>query len=83
MEKKWVLSKLFLSIGGIGKIGKFRRMFIDWSILYSEFADFSTANKQQADEFSNDDVCRALCIPPIDKNNFDKTHSLSMKFKYF
>jgi hypothetical protein len=59
-----------------------RRKFIDCSILYSEFADFSTANKQQTDDFSDDD-CRAFCIPPIDKNNFDKTHFLSMKFKYF
>jgi hypothetical protein len=38
--------------------------------LFSEFADFSTANKQQADAFSDDDVCQAFCIPPIDKYNF-------------
>jgi hypothetical protein len=51
--------------------------------LSSEFADVSTSNKQQADDFSEDDVCRAFCIPPIDKNYFDKTHFLSLKFKYF
>jgi hypothetical protein len=31
-------------------------------VLYSAFADFSTANKQQADDFSDDDVCRAFKI---------------------
>jgi hypothetical protein len=75
-----IIGLLFI---GCWKVCKFRRKFIDCSILYSEFADFPTANKQQADDFSDDDDCREFCIPPIDKNNFDKTHFLSMKFKYF
>ena len=59
----------------IDKFGKFR--------ANKSLAEFSTANSSLADVVSEDDVCRAFCIPPIYTKNFDEKHFFLNKFKYF
>ena len=48
-----------------------------------EFSEFSAANGSFADVVSEDDVCRAFCIPPIYTKNFDEKHFFLNKSKYF
>ena len=46
-------------------------------------AEFSVASGSLADVVSEDDVCRAFCIPPNYTENFDQTQIFFNKFKYF
>ena len=53
----------------------------DEFLLALEFSEFSEANRNFADVVSEDDVCRAFCIPPIYTKN--EKHYFLNKFKYF
>ena len=47
---------------------------IGWTRIHVFFviSEFSSASSSLAEVVSDDDVCRALCMPPIDTKNFDK-----------
>ena len=46
-------------------------------------SDSQATNRSLAYVVSDNDVCRAICIPPMYIKNFNQKHFLSNKFKYF
>ena len=63
-------------------LGSFPPVTLEF-MFSSVFSEFSSANSSLAEVISEDDVCRALCIPPIYTENFDQKHFLLNKFTYF